>query len=251
MSKVFDQYADYYDLVYQDKDYERECDFIESLWQKYGEKPVRSVLNVGCGTGGHDIPLALKGYEIHGMDLSPKMIELATEKARDRGVDVLFTNQDISCFKAPKRYDAVISMFATMGYLTTNESLLEAFRSIRCCLEKGALFTSEVWYGPAVLTQRPESRVKTVYLAGQRIYRIADPVLESVNNVVRVDYVILHPYLNKEFKESHRMRYFFIPELALIARQGGFELVKALQVLSADEAPSLSSWNIVCIFRAC
>ena len=30
--KAFEKYAEYYDLIYQDKDYGKECDFIEDIF---------------------------------------------------------------------------------------------------------------------------------------------------------------------------------------------------------------------------
>ena len=53
--KAFERYAEYYDLIYQDKDYERECDFIEDIFRRFSSDPVRTVLDGGCGAGGHAI----------------------------------------------------------------------------------------------------------------------------------------------------------------------------------------------------
>ena len=59
MSEMFGAvYADAYDLLYQDKDYDAECDLIESLFKNYGESGIKSVLDLGCGTGNHAVPLA-------------------------------------------------------------------------------------------------------------------------------------------------------------------------------------------------
>ncbi len=51
------QYANAYDSLYQDKDYEKECDFIEAIFEKNKRNP-RTILDLGCGTGGHAIVLA-------------------------------------------------------------------------------------------------------------------------------------------------------------------------------------------------
>ncbi len=56
--KVFGQtYADQYDLIYTEKDYEAECDLIEEVFRKYGDGEIKTILDLGCGTGNHAIPL--------------------------------------------------------------------------------------------------------------------------------------------------------------------------------------------------
>ena len=77
---VFDEYAQYYDLLYQNKDYQGEAAYIDSLLQKYGNHPVQ-ILELGCGTGRHAQLLAQKGYIMQGLDMSEEMLQ----QARPRG----------------------------------------------------------------------------------------------------------------------------------------------------------------------
>ena len=62
---IFDAYARYYDLLYQDKDYVAEVDFVVDLLSRYGVK-TRSLLELGCGTGCHAGYLGNKGFECIG-----------------------------------------------------------------------------------------------------------------------------------------------------------------------------------------
>src|SRR5215475_3395300 len=80
MSAVFDTYADYYDLLYRDKDYAGEALYVQSLLARHG-KPRGAVLDLGCGTGRHALELARLGFAVHGIDASPRMIA----HARGRG----------------------------------------------------------------------------------------------------------------------------------------------------------------------
>jgi len=59
---VFNAYASSYDGLYRDKDYEAECDFLEQIFARYARAPIRTILDLGCGTGGH--ALALTGGAI-------------------------------------------------------------------------------------------------------------------------------------------------------------------------------------------
>ena len=44
-------YSSSYDSIYREKNYEEECDFLEKLFKANG-KEVKTILDLGCGTGG-------------------------------------------------------------------------------------------------------------------------------------------------------------------------------------------------------
>ena len=73
---VFNAYARYYDLLYKDKDYRSEVNFVEARIREYAPS-AKSLLDMGCGTGRHDIPLWEKGYAICGVDQSEQMLAMA------------------------------------------------------------------------------------------------------------------------------------------------------------------------------
>jgi ubiquinone/menaquinone biosynthesis C-methylase UbiE len=56
--------------------------------------PGSRLLDVGCGTGRHAVPLALAGLEVTGVDLSPAMLALAADRARDAGVELEWVEAD-------------------------------------------------------------------------------------------------------------------------------------------------------------
>lgn len=88
--KVYGKYGIYYDLIYSMKNYVAECEAIEDYFIKFSKRKVRSILDLGCGTGTHCILFAKKGYEISGVDLSEVMITQAIEKAEKAGFQQTF-----------------------------------------------------------------------------------------------------------------------------------------------------------------
>ena len=70
---VFDEYARYYDLLYQDKDYQAEADYVAGLIRRFHPE-ARSILELGSGTGIHASLLAKKGFTVHGVERSPEML---------------------------------------------------------------------------------------------------------------------------------------------------------------------------------
>src|SRR3990172_2206099 len=79
--KTFGSYANYYDLIYADKDYGKEVDFVLNLIRAHAARP-RRLLELGCGTGIHTALLAEKGYDACGIDLSRNMLVVARDRAR-------------------------------------------------------------------------------------------------------------------------------------------------------------------------
>ena len=76
---VFAAYSRYYDLLYRDKDYAGEARYVADLMKKHAPG-AKSVIEIGCGTGGHARELATLGFRVHGVDRSAGMLEAADEK---------------------------------------------------------------------------------------------------------------------------------------------------------------------------
>jgi SAM-dependent methyltransferase len=248
MTQIFAQYADYYDALYKEKDYPGECDYLKELWDKFSGVPVRSVLDLGCGTGNHSYILAGKGYHVFGIDRSWEMLAHARKRMQQLPNPAQLMAAELSNFKLSRTFDAVISMFAVVGYLTDNKQLCSLFTSAHDHLNTGGLFIFDVWYGPAVLRQLPETREITVEANHQRFQRRAIPSIDYLKNVVQVDYTLSTPDNTPISKESHRMRYFFLPELELLATFHDFSLQAVYAFLSFDNH-SEADWNITVVLK--
>src|SRR5262249_47425100 len=162
MSAVFGSvYADAYDTLYQDKDYAAECALIERVFREHGRGPVRSVLDLGCGTGNHVLLMVQRGYDVVGVDRSEGMLARARAKA-DKTLPsrrVEFRQGDVRNVELGRQFDAAVMMFAVLGYQPTNADVRAALRTAHRHLRPGGLFVFDVWYGPAVLRERPSQRV--------------------------------------------------------------------------------------------
>ena len=249
---TFRDYAKYYDLVYHDKDYKAECDFLQSIFSKYFSKPVRTILDLGCGTGGHALILAEKGYEVAGVDLSREMLEVARKKAKERRLNIEFIQGDIRNMGLNQKFDAVISMFAVISYQITNEDLMSVFKTASRHLKKNGLFIFDAWFGPAVLIQKPSDRFKVIEKDNERIIRFATPVLDILNHTVDVKYKIIKLSKNKvldEVDEVHKVRFLFPQEIKLICNMTGFEILELCPFMNLGKTPTENDWNVTGIIR--
>lgn len=244
---VFRSYSKCYDLFYKDKDYPAETNFIDSLIEKYANGKVITILDMGCGTGGHAFLLAEKGYGVTGVDISEDMLSIAKAKAEKLKIYLDFIKADIRDFDLNKKFDAIISMFAVMGYQTKNEDFAKALLRVCQHLKPGGLFIFDVWFGPTVLTEKPETRIQEFKEDEERTIRMVMPELYPISQIVRVKYNILQIHGEKviaEVEEVHEMRFFFIQELKLFLESAGFEMMKVCPFMDADREPRLGDWNI-------
>lgn len=249
---VFESYADYYDPVYSDKDYGAECNFLESIFGRYSNRPVKNVLDLGCGTGGHAFTLVGRGYKVTGVDMSLEMLEIGRRKAKERVIEIEFTEGDIRKIELNRKFDAAISMFAVMSYQITNEDLISTFRTASRHLEKNGLFIFDAWFGPAVLSQKPSERFKVIEKGNERIIRFATPVLDVLNHTVDVKYKIIrfsNHRLVGEVDETHKVRFLFPQEIKLICDIVGFKVLELCPFKKLGKTLTEKDWNATAIIR--
>jgi SAM-dependent methyltransferase len=245
-----EDYAAAYDELYRDKDYAAECDLIEAVFRSNAMSPVKRVLDLGCGTGSHAIRLEERGYTVVGVDRSDDMLALA----RQRSHAVQFSQADITSVDVGQTFDAVLMMFAVLGYLTDNSDISAALATARRHLMPGGLLLADVWYGPAVLGQRPSERVKVIDTpSGGRVIRAASSELDTRRDRCTVHYHLWRldgGKLTAEVREAHPMRYFFEPELQMFLSDAGFGLLRIGGFPELDEEPSERTWNVAFVARA-
>jgi SAM-dependent methyltransferase len=247
--KVFDAYSDYYDLLYQDKNYSKEVDYIDALIKQYSPA-TKTILELGSGTGLHACLLAKLGYTIHGIDRSDTMLKKAIE--RQNGLEesiaqrLSFNKGDICNYQSSKKYDAAISLFHVMSYMETNEMLMQAINTAKSHIKPNGLFIFDCWHGPAVLADRPISRTKIFENDTMYVKRVSNPEIHVEKNLVDVNFDILIENKKSDGKttlqESHKMRYLFPEELTTLLNKAGFSLLHTEEWISKNPL-SENTWN--------
>lgn len=253
---VFETYARYYDLLYRDKDYAEEARYVHQLLQSYAPG-CRSLLELGCGTGGHSGFLAEQGYRIYGIDISEKMLKQAVEHISKHfpqfASQVTFQHGDIRNIHLHSQFDAVLSLFHVISYQATNEDLQSVFQTVHKHLTPDGVCIFDFWYGPAVLTDRPVVRVKRLEDEHIHITRIAEPVMSPNENIVEVNYEVLiedkKTHHIEKFSETHKMRYLFYPELEYMLKHAGLKIVASLKWMEPQAGLGDDTWYGVLIIQ--
>lgn len=254
---TFDLYAAYYDLLYRDKQYGAEIDYLSAVLRG-GIAPESRILELGCGTGGHALELVRRGAVVRGVDLSDGMVSRAlerrTELPSEQRARLEFETGNVCSYRASGKFDSVISMFHVMCYITANADQDAAFATARAHLEPGGQFFFDFWYGPAVLSDRPAVRTKNVSDERIEVMRTSTPVMHVNENIVDVNFdVHVRSRLDgreQRVQECHRMRYLFLPEIRQRLTASGFEFVASHGWMS-HEPLGEGTWLGCVLARAC
>ena len=246
MTELFDAIGKYYDLVYQNKDYVSEVNYIDYLIKKYSNQN-KKILEFGSGTGKHASYLVDKGYEIDGIERSKSMVKFSSKKSG-------FKQHigDIKTINLKKNLIAVISLFHVFSYQTKNSDVQELLFNARKHLKQGGIFIFDIWYTPAVLSIVPSNRVLRMSNKEIEVTRIAEPDILINENIVNVNYqFFVKNKLDgnyKTFKETHPMRHFSLPEIKYFAQTNGFLIEKSEEWITGN-LPSKETWSISLIMK--
>ncbi len=238
--QVFAGAAEFYDLLYADKDYAGEAAFVAKRLRE--QRPgARTLLDLGCGTGRHAAAFAALDFEILGIDRSAAMLERAPQ------IDgVAYAQGDVTSYDAGRTFDAVVSLFHVASYQVTEEALDAMFKTVRRHLAGDGVALFDFWYGPAVLADPPVAREKRLESGNLVLSRRATPEHQLDASRVDVHYTFVAEDGDagtvREFEETHAMRYLFEDELTALLEAAGLRTVDVGNWMT-DGPPRLESWN--------
>ncbi len=251
---MFEEYAEYYDIVYKDKDYCSEALFISELIKRYcnPKRPIK-VLDLACGTGLHAIELAKMGYEVDASDISAKMINVAKENARRNKLKISFHQEAFqTAGRINKKFDVVISMFSAINYLTSCKDLLGSLKNIHGLLESNGIFIFDFWNGNAVIEDFSSVRVKRMNKGKKSVLRYSENTIDRLEQIVNVKFtfMLFDKYvLVSEFTENHICRYYFIKEMEDYLNISDLNVVHKCPFMSPNKAISYKDWNVTFVSK--
>ncbi len=219
-----------YDMFMEDVPYDEWTDFVDGLLSSYGND-VKSIIDLGCGTGNITERLFKKGYEVMGVDISADMLSVASEKALMNESDILFINQDMRELSVIDRVDAVVSLCDCINYLITDEDVLETFTHVKDSLKNGGIFIFDfntTYKYETVIgdTTIAENRDECSFI-WENYYSPADHINEyDVTFFTRIDEK--NPDVFRRFSETHIQRGYDIEEMKKLAEYAGFKYVVSL-----------------------
>ncbi|MBN1781807.1 class I SAM-dependent methyltransferase [bacterium] len=206
--------AGFYDSLMDHVDYRGWADYMQACF-KYAQRPVRTVLDCGCGTGSLLLELQDRHYRVSGFDLSHDMLRMARIKGLFR-----VWQADMCQTGVRTRQDAVICLYDTFHYLTA-ESIPVFFSEVLRCMEAGGIFVFDAVTEQLVrtywanFTERDEGN-------GVRYERRS--WYDSENHCQHTEFYMTDRHGGKPVHEHHRQWIYPLEFIAGQAEAAGFHV---------------------------
>ena len=139
---AYERFAAVYNDFNHSNDYERWLgEVLLPELEKHGLRTAGRALDVGCGTGRAFRPLLRRGWNVHGCDLSPAMLELA---ATEGTAEVPLLAADMRALPHLGDFDLVLSLNDSVNYLLGDRDLVLALSGMRRNLSGHGLLIFDV-----------------------------------------------------------------------------------------------------------
>lgn len=104
------------------------------------------VLELACGAGRVALALAAAGYDVVGLDLQHHLLGRASAHAQEAGLSPRLTlvQGDMRAFALGRRFPLILLPYNTLGYLLTEQEVLNCFGCVVQHLEPAGVFALQV-----------------------------------------------------------------------------------------------------------
>lgn len=137
---MYNDFAEIYDLIYEFLDYKKTAKKIKKLILKNKKIEVKTLLDVGCGTGRH-LSYLKKDFTCTGVDLSNQLLDIG----RKNYTDIRFIQADMIDLDLKEKFDALICLFSSIGYVKTYENLKKTINNFATHINSGGVVIIEPW----------------------------------------------------------------------------------------------------------
>jgi len=217
-SALYGTLAQYYDQIYHWKDYKKEVRKIKKLILRYKRSSGRDLLDVACGTGKH-ISLLQGDYDCVGIDSSEQMLAVARRNAP--GIELVAG--DMLDFNLGRRFDVVLCLFSSIGYLRTRTEVSRAISNFAKHLKNGGVLIIEPWIRKSEWTDRKVD-LQTYASSSLKIARVNIGQAKGEFSLVDERYLIAEQGKGIAYiKDRHKMRFFELDSTLGAVRKAGLE----------------------------
>lgn len=133
-----------YDLIHDRKPYAQEARKVRELARRFARRPLRSLLDVACGSGRH-LEQFVRWFDCAGVDASSRMLA----RARRRVPQAQLVVGRMESFDLGRQFDVVTCLFSAIGYVRSVHELRGTIRNLARHAAPGGVIVVEPWIPPS------------------------------------------------------------------------------------------------------
>ena len=225
MMESYRDLARSYDALTQDVGYEKRADFIEKLFCR-AKMPVKTVLDLACGTGSMSAILMQRGYEMIAADASEDMLAAAREKtAALSGEPPVFLHQSMPKLDLYGTVDAAICCLDSLNYLTAPRDVRKTFERLRLFVAPGGVLVFDVLTPARIASLDGQvffDESEDLYCTWRAFYSARSRTVTYYMDIFRR----MKGDLWQRSEEVHRERAYTVEELTRYLTEAGFTAIK-------------------------
>lgn len=230
----YEDFAEVYDTFMDDTPYEEWSEFVTASLKNAGIED-GLVLDLGCGTGTMTELLARAGYDMIGVDLSDRMLNIAMKKREQSGLDILYLQQDMREFELYGTVRAVVCLCDSLNYLLDEQDLLETFRLVNNYLDPGGLFLFDFNTAYKYKTVIGDTTIAENRDECSFIWENYYHEEEELNEYDLTIFVQEERELFRKFTETHVQRGYTLPVIRRLVEESGMSFKGALDADTHQE----------------
>lgn len=200
---TYQKSAVYYDAIYSFKDYAKESEVLHGLIQSNKRSTGNRLLEVACGTGAHLTQLQAH-YQAEALDLSEDMLVMA--RAKHPGVPL--HQGDMRTFDLEQRFDVVVCLFSSIGYMQTMADLHAAVANMARHTQPGGVLLIEPWFTVDEFKPGTLHGGMMVNTPDLKICRMNVSEVRGRLSIMEMHHLVATPSAIEHFVERHEMGLF-------------------------------------------
>ena len=229
-------FADYYDSLTQNVDYEKWAEYYLKIFERYGHKP-GITLDLACGTGSLTLALANRNIDVYGIDSSAEMLSKAQEKALDTGKSILFLRQKMQNIDLYGTIDTCICALDSINHINKEKDVLNTFKKVSLFMNKGGLFIFDV---NTLHKQRDVLANNTFVYDTDKVYCVWQNFTENGGETVEIVLDFFEKSGNSYYRsgENFKETVYSDEKLTQMLKQSGFDVLDRFAEMSFDKPNS-------------
>lgn len=200
------------------------------------------ILEPAVGTGRILIPLLEAGLDVDGLDSSREMLAVCRQHCRDRGLDPVLREADMTAFTQPGAFEAVIIPTGSITLLDGRDATLQALACFRESLVPSGRLIVDV-PAPQLVTEPEPMRYwrREPYLwTLQTMHIDYDPVANQTTRFLRYEKWQDGSLLATEL-QPFRLQHWSLPEFGALLAEAGYTGIRVNADYQDDRKPGPDS----------